>query len=188
MCIRDSFKAAFEAGAGSVMSAFHELSGIPATANSFLLRQILREEWRWEGVVLSDFNAIQELIAHGVAADLKDAARLSILAGLDMDMMSDAYALHLQELVEEGAVPLAILDQAVRRVLTMKLSLGLFEHPYADMALAERITLREDLSELALEAVSYTHLDVYKRQPSCCAACTPRCCRGGRPTTTSTWP
>ena len=145
------FKAAFEAGAGSVMSAFHELSGIPATANSFLLRQILREEWRWEGVVLSDFNAIQELIAHGVAADLKDAARLSILAGLDMDMMSDAYALHLQELVEEGAVPLAILDQAVRRVLTMKLSLGLFEHPYADMALAERITLREDLSELALE-------------------------------------
>lgn len=145
------FKAAFDAGAGSVMSAFNELSGIPATMNAFMLRHMLREEWHWDGVVLSDFNAIQELIDHGVAADLKDAARLSILGGLDMDMMSDAYALHLQELVEEGSVPLNIVDEAVRRVLHLKLSLGLFERPYADAALAERMTLRQDLSDLALE-------------------------------------
>ncbi len=94
------FRAAFDAGAASVMSAFNEIGGIPATINSLTLRTILRDEWGWEGVVLSDFDAVSELIAHGVAVDLRDAARLSILAGLDMDMMSDAYATHLQELVE----------------------------------------------------------------------------------------
>jgi beta-glucosidase len=144
------FKAAIEAGAQSVMSSFNEISGLPGTCNRFTLRTILREEWGWQGVVLSDFQAIGELIQHGVASDLKEAARLSMLAGVDIDMLSNAYANHLAELVEEGSVPLSLVDEAVRRVLRFKMQLGLFEHPYTDETLAERIILREDARELAL--------------------------------------
>ena len=89
------FQAAFDAGAGSVMSAFNDIGGVPATANAFTLRTVLRDEWQWPGVVLSDYTAVAELIPHGVAADLKDAARLSIRAGLDVDMMSHAFSAHL---------------------------------------------------------------------------------------------
>lgn len=145
------FQAAFDAGAGSVMSAFNEIGGVPATCNAFTLRTILRDEWRWPGVVVSDYEAVRELLFHGVAADLKDAARLSILAGVDMDMMSDAYARHLQELVAEGAVPAGLVDEAARRVLRLKLRLGLFERPYTDEMLADRIMLRDDFRALALE-------------------------------------
>lgn len=145
------FKAAFDAGAGSTMSAFNEIGGVPATSNTLALRTILREEWGWPGVVVSDYNAIGELIQHGVAADLKDAARLAILAGVDIDLDGGAYARHLAELVEEGAVPLELVDEAVRRVLRLKVALGLFERPYVDEALAERITLRDDFRALALE-------------------------------------
>jgi beta-glucosidase len=145
------FKAAFDAGAGTVMSAFNEIAGVPSTANHFTLGQILRDEWQVPGVVLSDYNAIAELISHGVAADLKEAARLSILAGLDIDMMSGAYGAHLAELVEEGAVPEEAVDESVRRVLRLKLQLGLFERPYVDEGLAARVILRDDSRELALE-------------------------------------
>lgn len=145
------FKAAFDAGAGSVMSSFNEIGGVPATSNRFVLRTLLRDEWRWAGVVVSDYEAIRELIPHGVAVDLKDAARLSILAGLDMDMTSDAYAQHLQALVEEGAVPEKLVDDAARRVLRLKLRLGLFERPYTDETLADQVMLREDFRALALE-------------------------------------
>lgn len=144
------FKAAFDAGAGSMMSAFNEIGGVPATCNAFTLRTVLRDEWQWPGVVLSDFEAVRELMAHGVAADLKEAARLSILAGLDMDMMSDAYARHLAALVEEGAVPEQRVDDAVRRVLRLKLQLGLFERPYVDPTLADQLVLRDDFRALAL--------------------------------------
>ncbi|MFN8492237.1 MAG: glycoside hydrolase family 3 N-terminal domain-containing protein [Caldilineaceae bacterium] len=149
------FKAAFDAGAGSVMSAFNEIGGVPATADPFLLRTVLRDEWQWPGPVVSDYNAIAELINHGVATDLKEAARLSILAGVDIDMMSNAYAPHLANLVEEGAVPLAVVDAAVRRVLRLKFQLGLFERPYVDEALAQEVLpatggLHEDFRELAL--------------------------------------
>jgi beta-glucosidase len=145
------FKAAFDAGAGSVMSAFNEIGGVPSTANPFTLRTILREEWQWPGVVLSDYEAVRELIPHGVAADLKDAARLAILAGLDMDMMSNAYASHLAQLVGEGAVPERLVDEAARRVLRLKLQLGLFERPYVDETLADRMMLRDDFRSLALQ-------------------------------------
>jgi beta-glucosidase len=145
------FKAAFDAGAGSTMSAFNEIGGVAGTCNPFTLRTVLRDEWRWPGVVLSDFNAIGELIAHGVAADLKDAARLSILAGVDVDMESGAYGKHLADLVQEGTVPVEVLDEAVRRVLRLKFALGLFEQPYTDESLAERIILRDDSRALALE-------------------------------------
>lgn len=143
------FKAAFDAGAGSVMSAFNEINGIPATANSFTLQTVLRDEWGFEGVVVSDYNAIAELIEHGFAADLKEAARLSILAGLDVDMMSNAYHNHLAELVEEGAVPVEVVDRSVRRVLALKLRLGLFEKPFADESLAASVILRPDYRETA---------------------------------------
>jgi beta-glucosidase len=145
------FKAAFDAGAGSTMSAFNEISGVPGTCNTFTLRTILRNEWGWPGVVISDYNAIGELVQHGVAADLKDAARLAILAGVDIDMESGAYAQHLAELVEEGAVPGETVDAAVRRVLRLKFALGLFENPYTDEALAGQITLRDDFRALALQ-------------------------------------
>src|SRR5687768_6333334 len=146
------FKAAFDMGAGTVMSSFNEISGLPATANAFLLRTVLRDEWGWQGVVLSDYNAIGELIPHGVAADLKDAARLSILAGVDMDMTTGADEQHLAALVEEGTVPEKLIDEAVRRVLRLKFQLGLFERPYTDETLVEQIILRDDFRELALRA------------------------------------
>ncbi len=145
------FRAAFDAGAGSVMSAFNEIGGVPATVNMLTLRAILRAEWEWAGVVLSDYEAVAELIAHGVAADRKDAARRSILAGLDMDMVSNAYAEHLASLVAEGAVPEALVDEAARRVLRLKLRLGLFERPYTDEALADQLILCDDFRALALE-------------------------------------
>jgi beta-glucosidase len=144
------FKAAFDAGAGSVMSAFNEIGGVPATANPFLLRTILRDEWAWPGLVLSDYEAVRELIAHGVAADRKAAAQLSIAAGLDMDMVSDSFADHLAELVESGVVSMALVDEAVRRVLRLKLALGLFTHPYVDETLADTLLLREEFRALAL--------------------------------------
>ncbi len=145
------FKAAFDAGAGSTMSAFNEIGGVPGTCNFFTLRTILRHEWQWPGVVISDFNAIGELVHHGVAVDLKDAARLSILAGVDIDMESGAYANHLVELVEEGTVSIEVVDQAVGRVLRLKFGLGLFEHPFTDEAQAEQIILGADFRALALE-------------------------------------
>jgi beta-glucosidase len=145
------FRAAFEAGAGTVMSSFNDLSGLPATANPFILRTILRDEWAWPGVVLSDYDAVRELIPHGVAFDLKEAARLSILAGLDVEMVSSGYADHLADLVFAGDVPLAVVDEAVRRVLRIKFRLGLFENPYTDETLAGRLILRPDFRALALE-------------------------------------
>ncbi|HWQ05212.1 MAG TPA: glycoside hydrolase family 3 N-terminal domain-containing protein [Longilinea sp.] len=145
------FKAAFDAGAGSTMSAFNEISGVPGTSNPFTLGTVLRQEWQWPGVVISDFNSIGELVRHGVAANLKEAARLAILAGVDIDMESGAYANHLAELVEEGRVPLEVLDESVRRVLRLKFGLGLFEHPFTDETLAERVILDPTFRTLALE-------------------------------------
>ncbi|HEX6609019.1 MAG TPA: glycoside hydrolase family 3 N-terminal domain-containing protein, partial [Chloroflexia bacterium] len=144
------FKAAFDAGAGTVMSSFNEIGGVPATCNAFILTSVLRDEWQWAGMVVSDYEAVRELLAHGVAADLQDAARRSILAGLDMDMVSNAYADHLAALVEAGAVPQAAVDEAVRRVLRMKIRLGLFEHPYTGEEIAGKVILRDDFREVAL--------------------------------------
>lgn len=144
------FKAAFDAGAGSVMSSFNEISGVPATANPLILRTILRDEWQWPGVVLSDYEAVKELIPHGLAADLKEATRLSLLAGLDIEMISQGYQDHLAELVMSGDVPLELVDEAVRRVLRLKIAVGLFENPYVDESLAPQLILRPDFRELAL--------------------------------------
>jgi beta-glucosidase len=145
------FKAALDEGAGSVMSAFNEISGVPASANAFTLSTVLRGEWGFAGVVLSDYNAVRELILHGFAADLKEAALKSVIAGVDMDMMGGAFSSHLAELVREGEVPEEVVDDAVRRILCLKITLGLFEQPYVDESLEKRLVLCKDHREMALQ-------------------------------------
>jgi beta-glucosidase len=125
------YKAAVEAGAATVMSAFNALNGVPASANSFLLQSILRDEWGFNGFVVSDYTAVMELRNHGIATDAATAARKAITAGVDVDMMSHYYDSELPALVRSGQVPMAVVDEAVRRVLRVKIALGLFEHPYA---------------------------------------------------------
>ncbi|HEX7026379.1 MAG TPA: beta-glucosidase BglX [Gammaproteobacteria bacterium] len=124
------FKAAADAGAATFMSAFNEINGVPATGNHFLLTQILRDEWNWKGFVVSDWDSVIEMIPHGYAADKKHAAERAMNAGLDMEMTSDAYELHLAELIRENKVSEKQLDEAVRRILRVKFALGLFEQPY----------------------------------------------------------
>ena len=145
------FKAAFDAGAGSVMSSFNEISGVPASANPFTLRTVLRQEWGFGGVVLSDYNAVGELIPHGFAADLKDAALKSVWAGVDMDMMGFAYPTHLAGLVRDGQVPETLIDEAVRRILCLKGMLGLLDQPYTDERLHESVILSQRNRQAALD-------------------------------------
>ncbi|MFS2047839.1 glycoside hydrolase family 3 N-terminal domain-containing protein, partial [Variovorax sp. CT11-76] len=123
------FRAALDAGALSLMSGFHEISGIPSTANPALLTGVLRGEWGFRGFVVSDYTADEELIAHGYAANGREAAKQAFLAGTDMSMQSGLYMRELPGLVAAGEVPMARLDDAVRRVLYAKLRLGLFDQP-----------------------------------------------------------
>jgi beta-glucosidase len=124
------YRAGVEAGAATVMSAFNPLNGVPATANPFTLTQILRNEWKFNGFVVSDWGAVKELINHGVAQNGAVAARKALSAGVDMDMQSDLYRTRLADLVGSGQLPQATIDEAVRRVLRVKFALGLFDHPY----------------------------------------------------------
>jgi len=132
------FHAAVEAGTASIMSAFNSLNGIPASANPLTLKQVLRKEWGFRGLVVSDWNSIGELVPHGIAIDEIAAARKAFLAGVDMDMVSSSYHDHLQQLVSSRQAPLSEIDEAVRHVLRVKLALGLFEHPYVDEAAAPK--------------------------------------------------
>ncbi len=127
------FKAAFDAGAGAVMAGFHEIGGIPAMANTALLSGVLRDEWKFPGLVVSDYAADHELVEHGVAADDRAAVKLAFMAGVDMSMTSRLYQQYLPQLVAGGDVPMARLDEAVRRVLRAKRDLGLFDKPYDRM-------------------------------------------------------
>ncbi|KAB7779438.1 glycoside hydrolase family 3 C-terminal domain-containing protein [Xanthomonas sacchari] len=127
------FQAAFEAGALSVMTSFNDINGVPASANHELLTEILRGEWKFPGVVISDYTADMELIAHGYAADERDATKKAFLAGMDMSMQSGFYAAHLPSLVEDGEVPMALLDASVRRVLELKEAIGLLDDPYRSL-------------------------------------------------------
>jgi beta-glucosidase len=126
------FHAAVDAGSGTLMSAFQDLNGVPASANHHTLTNILRDEWKFNGFVVSDFSAIHELIAHGTATDDAQAATESLTAGVDMDMVDGAYLKELPGLVKSGKVPASVVDEAVRRVLRIKFKAGLFEHPYTD--------------------------------------------------------
>ena len=125
-----SYKAAVKAGCKMVMSSFNTVDGIPASGNQWLMRKLLREEWGFDGVTVSDYAAIQELIFHGLAEDEYEAARLGIEAGIDFDMQTPVYAKHLKVLIETGKVDEKLIDEAVFRILTLKNDLGLFEDPF----------------------------------------------------------
>lgn len=126
------FRAAVDAGVGSLMSAFNDLNGVPTSANSFTLTKVLRGEWKFDGFVVSDYTAVKELINHGLAANDHDAAEAAINAGVDMEMVSRLFNQHGAELLKEGKLSQATVDEAVRRILRIKFRLGLFERPYTD--------------------------------------------------------
>jgi beta-glucosidase len=128
------FHAAVDAGVGTLMSAFNDLNGVPTSANHHTLTDILRDEWKFNGFVVSDYDSVHELIAHGVAADDSQASEKALTAGVDMDMADDNYERLIPELVKSGKLPESVVDEAVRRVLRVKIKAGLFEHPYADPA------------------------------------------------------
>ena len=148
------FQAAFAAGSPTTMASFNEIAGVPATANPWLLDEVLRREWGFGGLVVSDYTGDEELIGHGFAADAREATKLAFLAGVDMSMQSGFYLKHLPELVAAGEVPMARLDEAVRRVFALKVQLGLFDDPFRRIQPQRektRIRTRETLA-LAREA------------------------------------
>jgi beta-glucosidase len=145
------FRAAVKAGAGTLMSAFNNLDGTPASANRFTLTEVLRGEWGFDGFVVSDWEAIKELINQGVAATPAEAARRALEAGVDMDMVGGTYQQELAHLVRDGVISEKTVDEAVRRVLRVKLRLGLFEHPYTDPARSREAAPSKESLELALE-------------------------------------
>src|SRR5215831_5298652 len=150
------FRAAIEAGVGAVMVGFHALAGIPCTVHRELLRELLRNRWSFDGLIVSDYTAIPELINHGVAADAKEAALLAFEAGVDIDMVGECYIRHLSALVAEGRVAETDIDAACRRVLEAKQKLGLFDEPYRGLDDAHRlsVTLTPDNRLLAREAAA----------------------------------
>ena len=149
-----AYKACVDAGARLVMPSFNSLNGIPSVANKWLMNTVLRKEWGFNGVVISDYDAVSELVPHGIAADMKDATRLAMEAGCDIDMVDCAYYLHLADLVREGTIPEKMLDEAVMRVLELKNELGLFENPYhgADEDAEKRLNLCPEHREIARRA------------------------------------
>ena len=124
------FKAAKEAGVSSFMNSFNDLNGVPATGSSFLQRKLLKGDWTFKGIVVSDWGSIGEMVNHGYATDLKDAALIAMRAGSDIDMESRAYSAHLSQLIKEKKVDTTLLNDAVKRVLYKKFELGLFDDPY----------------------------------------------------------
>ena len=128
------FEAAVKAGALTLMTSFNDNDGVPSTGNTFVVKDILRGEWGFDGLVVTDWNSMGEMIAHGFGEDRKDVAEKAVKAGVDMDMMTYGFLSHLEELVKEGAVKEKAIDQAVRNILRVKVMLGLFEHPYVDVA------------------------------------------------------
>lgn len=147
------FHAAVEAGVGSVMAAFNEVAGVPMHAHDGLIDGLLREEWGWDGILVSDYTGIMELLNHRVAADSAVAGALALRAGVDVDMISRIYLRHGPSLVAEGHVEEGVIDDAVRRVLRAKYDLGLFEDPYryADRARTDSLTMRAEFLQHARE-------------------------------------
>jgi beta-glucosidase len=146
------FHAAVDEGAGTLMSAFNAIDGVPASANAFTLTEVLRNEWGFRGFVVSDWTAIREIMLHGIADDEATAARKSFTAGVDMDMQSNLYLPELPGLVRSGAVPAERLDESVRRVLRIKFALGLFERPYVSEPGGIDATAARQGRDLAREA------------------------------------
>jgi len=155
-----SYKAAVDAGCEMVMTSFNTVDEIPATANKWLMDDVLRKEWGFEGVIITDYSAILELIAHGVAEDEKEAAYLAMEAGVDIDMKTACYAKQLEPLIKEGKISEKKIDQSVWRILKLKNKLGLFEDSYrgADAALEKQLlgceTHRKQARKVANEAIT----------------------------------
>ena len=139
-----SFYAGVESGAASVMSAFNNISGVPASANKYTMTDVLKRRWNWDGMIVSDWDAIIQLTNQGAAKDGYEAAEKAINAGIDMDMMDNLYRTHLAKLIEDGRVSLETVDECVRRVLRMKFRLGLFERPYTEVRSENEIYLQPD--------------------------------------------
>lgn len=147
------FKAAMEEGAASVMASFNDLNGVPCTVNPYTLRTLLKETYGLKGLVVSDANAIKECVTHGIAADDEDAGVQAVNAGLDMDMGTGIYSKYLEQAVAQGKVSMDVIDEAVERILSVKVWLGLFEHPYVEKeAMSRYDVLPEEHTDLALEA------------------------------------
>lgn len=143
------YEAGIKAGAATVMSSFNDINGIPATANRYLLTEVLKKRWNHKGFVVSDWNAVQQLIQQGVAANRKEAAYKAFSAGLDMDMKDDCYREHLAALVAEGKIDEKNIDESVARILRLKFQLGLFEHPYTPVYEDSERILRAEYKDAA---------------------------------------
>src|SRR5579863_9032528 len=146
------FHAAVNAGTASLMSAFNSLNGVPSSANPFTLKQVLRKEWGFGGLVVSDWNSIGELIPHGIANDGATAARKAFVAGVDMDMVSSLYHDNLEKIVQSGHATTSELNEAVRHALRVKFALGLFERPYVDEAAAPKALFHPESLAMAQTA------------------------------------
>ena len=145
------FKAAVDAGVGTLMSSFNAINGVPATANAFTLTKVLRDEWKFDGFVVSDYTSVKELINHGVAANEQEAAALALNAGVEMEMVSRSYNTFGAQLLDQKKLTQATIDEAVRRILRIKFRLGLFDRPYTDEAVEPTALLRPDSIRLARE-------------------------------------
>ena len=148
------FKAAVDAGVGSFMTSFNDLDGVPATANPFVLKKVLRNEWKFDGLVVSDYTAVMELMFHGLAKDEADAAQYALNAGTDMEMVSRFYNKHGEQLLKDKKLSMPVIDEAVRRVLRVKFRLGLFEKPFADENLEKAEVFKkanQDYAKLSAE-------------------------------------
>jgi beta-glucosidase len=148
------FKAGIDAGALTIMSAFNDLDGTPTSANHFTLTDVLRNEWNFKGFVVSDYQSVSELIDHGLAADDAEAARFALTAGVDMEMVSTTYRETLATQIKEKKISLSVVDEAVRRILTVKFTKGIFERPYTDENRYKTAYLQPDAVAVAREAAA----------------------------------
>lgn len=145
------FKAAVDAGVATFMSSFNAINGVPASANAFTLTKVLRDEWKFDGFVVSDYTSVKELINHGTAANEEEAAAAALNAGVDMEMVSRSYNQFGPQLVKQNKLSIATIDEAVRRILRIKFRLGLFDRPYTDEAREPASLLRPESIRLARE-------------------------------------
>jgi beta-glucosidase len=145
------FKAAVDAGVGTLMSSFNAINGVPASANTFTLTKVLRDEWKFDGFVVSDYTSVRELINHGIAANEEEAAATALNAGVDMEMVSRSYNQFGPQLLKQNKLSNATIDEAVRRILRIKFRLGLFDRPYTDEARESTALLRPESIRLARE-------------------------------------
>lgn len=148
------FKAGLDAGAWTFMSAFNCLNGIPASGNRHTLTEILRDDWKFSGYVVSDWESVGELIKHGIAANTNEAARLGLTSGVDMEMVSTTYRDSVKQQVEQGTIAPAVVEEAARRILRVKFAKGLFDRPYVDETLYPTAFLKPDALVLAREAAA----------------------------------